>query len=245
MTGAAIAAAVVGVQGLKKSAKDSRSASESMQNAVGAVEGNVGLAHELNAYLQGLGIEQQDFADNLMADWEGTFGGIQDNLSEYYNNLDPVKFATQNKMSLASAMDKQVSQMNESFATSGIQTGGMKMQAQKEAAFTQAQGNAAIDIAAPEQVAQMQQGFLNFGEGQRTTAFNAKQNAFNAQGQYAQWGTEAMMTANRDIANAYSGYGQQQQDSASGWAGAGGNLLGGAMGLGIAGGWGKKSEGAE
>ncbi len=103
-------------------------------------------------------------AQGMLDDWSNTFGGLEDNLSDYYNNLDPNKFAVQNKAALQQNLDKSMQQFNDTMAASGLQSSGMKQQAAKEAAFAQAQGNAGIDINAPEQVAQMQQGFLNYGK---------------------------------------------------------------------------------
>lgn len=230
MVGAAIGSVAVGATSLVQGGRQSREADKTMGDSVSAVEGNVDIAKQLNQYLMQVGAEGQDNAQRMMDDWEANFGGIEEGLSEYYNNLDPTKFATQNKAKLQESMDKSMKQMNEGFATSGIQTGGMKMQAQKEAAFEQAKGNAAIDIAAPEQVNQMKQGFLNTGANQKTQANSAMTNAINNKGNMANMGSSAMMGANRDISQAYAGWGGQQQDSATGLMGAGGTMMGAGLG---------------
>ncbi|RLC88463.1 MAG: hypothetical protein DRI37_05185 [Chloroflexi bacterium] len=118
-------------------------------------------------------------AQGFLDDWADTFGGLEDNLSNYYNNLDPDKFATQNKVALQQNLDKSMNQFNESMAASGLQSSGMKQQAAKEAMFAQATGNSNIDINAPEQVAQMQQGFLNYGAPFKQQAQSMLSNATN------------------------------------------------------------------
>ena len=61
-------------------------------------------------------------------------------------------------------------QFNETMASQGLQSAGMKQQAAKESAFQLAQGNASIDIQAPDVVADMQQGFLNYGSDFKNVA---------------------------------------------------------------------------
>lgn len=120
-----------------------------------------------------------DVAQKMMDSWTETFGGLEENLSDYYNNLDPDKFAMSAKSTLQANLDKSMTQFNESMAASGLQSSGMKQQVAKEAMFAQAQGNAQIDINSPEQVAQMQQGFLNYGSGFKTQAQSLLSNATN------------------------------------------------------------------
>ena len=118
-------------------------------------------------------------AQGFLDDWTDTFGPLEDNLSEYYNNLDPDKFAVQNKVALQQNLDKSMNQFNETMAANGLQSSGMKQQAAKEAMFAQATGNANIDINAPEQVAQMQQGFLNYGKDFKMQGQSLLSNATN------------------------------------------------------------------
>lgn len=124
-----------------------------------------------------------DVAQGMIDDWELTFGGLEDNLSEYYNNLDPDKFAIQSKTILQDNLQKSMTQFNETMAANGLQSAGMKQQAAKEAAFLQATGNAQIDINAPETVAQMQQGFLNYGSPYKMQAESLLAGATNLDSQ--------------------------------------------------------------
>ena len=233
MTGAAVASAAVGATSMVKGFGESRKAGEEGDKAVAAAEKNLGVASDLNALLAQLGEEGVEMAQGLMDDWESTFGGIQDNLATYYQELDPAKYSASAKANLATNMDKQMTQFNESMASQGLQSAGMKQQTAKEAAFKTAEANSAIDIAAEDKVMGMKQGFVNSGEGQRSQATNALTTAQARQGQYATTGANAMMKANQGVAEAYSGAAAGYGNSAAGFAGAGGSMMGSAIGLGI------------
>jgi len=112
-------------------------------------------------------------AQDLMNDWEVTYGGIEDNLSDYYNNLDPSKYALQYKTNLSQDIDKQLAQTNDELASSGLMSAGMRAQSEKEAAFTKATGNANADLAAEDRVREMQTSFLNRGENRKSMYDNA------------------------------------------------------------------------
>ena len=124
-----------------------------------------------------------EFAQGMLDEWEGTFGGIEDNMKEYYENLDPTKYATQSKSQYMAEMNKQMKQFNDTMAASGLQSAGMKQQAAKEQAFQLAQGNAQIDIGAEEYVADKKQGWLNYGSGfkQQATGLLGQAYATDAQ----------------------------------------------------------------
>ncbi len=220
MTGAAVASAATGVVSLGAGIKSSK-------NAADSAEAGVDTAIALRDELSKLGTEGVDYAQTMIDDWESTFGGIQDNMASYYQNLDPTKFATQGKSNLSGQLDKQMTQFNDTMAASGLQSAGMQQQAQQEAAFKQAEGNAGIDLMAPEAVNKMQQGFLQFGEGQRTTADSMMNTALGRQGSLEATGANAVM-------GALGAQTQQYQDSSTGFMGASGDFMGSALGLGLA-----------
>lgn len=158
--------------------------------------------------------QRMDFNQAQLDKWEQMFGGIEENLSNYYSNLDPTKFATQSKSDFSASMDKQMSQFNDTMASKGLMTAGQTAQTAKEAAFAKAAGNAQIDMKAPEQVAQMQQGWLQQGANQRANAISGINNAYAGQ--------QGIQTnqANR------------LDQSSAGWA----DMAGSAIGAGIGGG---------
>jgi len=171
--GAAIAAGVGAVKTVS-SGRQAKKAGEAADKSNKAAQGSAqqGIDEMLAYYGQAQGNleDQLAFGQGMMDDWEETFGGIEDNLSEYYNNLDPVKYATSYKSNLNENIDKQMAQMNETMAATGLQTAGMKQQTAKEAAFAKATGGAQADIMAEDKVMSMKQGFLNSGDAQRTNA---------------------------------------------------------------------------
>lgn len=177
------------------------------QQGLEVMKDNQAMASNFSNFMNSLGEQGMEYAQGLMDSWESSFGGIQDNLTEYYNNLDPEKFATQNKADYKANLDKQMSQFNETMAANGLQSAGMKQQTAKEAMFKTAEANSQIDLAADDQVAQMKQGFLQFGEGQRGSAETAMGNAQSNQGQFANIGQGAVDSANRGVATAYGNVG--------------------------------------
>lgn len=120
-----------------------------------------------------------DAANQVLGRWQNTFGSIENNLKDYYSNLDPVKFATQSKNQLQSNMQKSMVQFNEYLAQTGMQSAGMEAQNKKETSFELAKGNAQIDINAPEVVAQMKAGFLDYGKDFRLQGEQMLGNASN------------------------------------------------------------------
>lgn len=208
--------------------------------AVGTIEENQGNVDALQEFLTSMGDKGMEFAQGLLDDWESSFGGIQDNLSDYYNNLDPDKFAIQNKVAFKANMDKQLKQYNETMASGGLQSAGMKAQTAKEMMFKTAETNAQIDINAPENVAQMKQGFLKFGDPQRAGAQNAVSTWTDRATQYGQAGHQAQTEQSEreaDIymkkADAHDKYAQGYGASAAGHAESSGNMFGSAMNLGL------------
>lgn len=188
MTGAAIATAAVSVVngiGARKDASEARDradqesaislaqrkeAGEQVDLAIEQIKANQINVEALEDFLSQMSQEGLDFAQGLLDQWESTFGSVEQNLSDYYKNLDPEKYAVQNKARLDEALQKSMQQFNETMAANGLQSAGMKEQAAKEAAFKQAQGNAQIDIASEDKVRGMQENWLKFGEPRRKTA---------------------------------------------------------------------------
>ena len=150
-----------------------------------------GLSHakQVEQMLNQLGKEYGEFAQGLWTSWEDTWGDMRSNLVDYYDNLDPNKYAVGMKAEIRQNLDKQFEQFDQTAAQSGIYTSGMKLQAQKEKDFAMAQEFAGADIQAPEMVRDMQTQFYGaFGAPERSEALNAQQNAYNFRGQMGQAG---------------------------------------------------------
>jgi len=193
MVGAAIAGTVgslaMGASSARKAGRASKQAMGYAQNQydynmagmdsyIGGAQGMYDLVSGMSfggGSAQGFSAEGGDtggieYAQGLLDDWESTFGGIEENMKDYYTNLDPTKFATESKSQFMSEMDKQMKIFNETMAASGLQSAGMKQQANKEMAFELAKGNAGIDIASEEFVADKKQNWLNYGVGYKQQA---------------------------------------------------------------------------
>jgi hypothetical protein len=153
-TGAAIAAGVGAAGSAAMGYKASKDAEDAYDRSVSYME---------RAYAEAMGLNENviEYWQQSINEWEEMFGPIEQNIADYYTNLDPEKYATEYKTNLQEYTQKYIKQFDETLAQSGVATSGMQLQAQKEAAFKQAQAGAGIDMAAPEIVAQQQQQYLN------------------------------------------------------------------------------------
>ena len=204
-TGAMIA---TGVGGIAAGIGASRKADKALGSAENYL--NQGL-NEMKKYFDSANLQGEEalqFAQQMLTDWEETFGKVEDNLSEYYNELDPAKYSQEYKTALNENIDKQLKQTNEYFASTGLLTSGMQAQSAKEAAFAKAQGGAQADLMADDKVASMKQGFLNTGANQKSNALSANLGAY---GNLA----NLNMNAGRNIGGMYGSLASQQNINAS------------------------------
>ncbi|MCI4437645.1 MAG: hypothetical protein JHC33_12635 [Ignisphaera sp.] len=174
-------------------------------------------------YYGQLGVENAQF---MIDQWESAFGGIEQNLSDYYNSLDPAKFSTEQKAAYQDNLYKQMGQYTEKLAQRGLTTSGMSAQAEKEAMFNTAATNASIDISAPEQVAQMQQGWLQRGDSLRQAGNSAMIGALGNQAQYSTMGTESIMNSNIGMGNMLTGHAIESSKAAGAFASGAGQSFG-------------------
>ena len=235
--GAAIAAGVSAVAGISSTVKGLEmleDAESEYEAGMQLLSRNVELAEEFKDRLKELGEQGIEYAQSLLDNWEETFGPIEDSLAEYYNTLDPQKYATQWKTYLADATQKQLNQLNEQFAQPGLMTSGMKMQLEKEAAFKQAQGNAMIDLTAPERVMQQKNQFYGaYGAPQKARYEGMYTNAINNMANMESMGFNALSNAQTNLGGAFMDKGNMIAQQAQGMLGAGGSMLGSAINLGI------------
>ncbi len=209
--GAAIGSAVVGVGGLVQGKKAGDAADDKYNKASSQLEKYMAQANVF-------GEDALEFSQGLLTDWEETFGSMQDNLSDYYSGLDPVKYATEYKSNLNDNIDKQLSQMNDTLSASGLQNSGMAAQTAKEAAFAKATGGAVADLAADDKVAAMQQGFVNSGANQQARAESGVAGGYSNLINIA-------TGAGRNLANLTTGQAQQSAADAGGFMKGGLNTL--------------------
>ncbi len=155
-----------------------------------------GLSEDFNTEMRGIADEFKQFTQAQYDNWEGMFGDMRQNLTNYYNELDPTKYATQYKASIQENLDKELKQFDESMAQTGIYTSGMRAQAEKEKGFNQAEQFANADIMAEDKVMAMKEGYYGkYGEPARVAAENAQGQGILGQGTAATSGYNAMNTA--------------------------------------------------
>ncbi len=188
-------------------------------------------------------------AQKLLDEWETTYGGLEDNLSQYYNDLDPEKYAKQYKNNINANIDKELGQVNDELASSGLMSAGMKAQSQKEAAFAKATSGAQADLMAEDKVMGMKTDFLNRGENRKAMYDNAltgvssssssssDQNSFNTSFNNAIGGSESQGSSTNsnyqpigDLANIGVKEGNQHAGDSAGWMKGGIDNIGSGIG---------------
>jgi len=199
--------------------------------SAGILQQNVATAGALDKLLAGYGTEGVKRAQAMLDKWESTFGGLQENLSNYYKNLDPVKFSQQQKTAFSQNLNKQMDQLHETLTQRGMMSAGQRAQLDKEAAFQKAQADTSFDINAPEKVAQMQQGFVATGANQQSQANQAMNIAQQNQAQYATTGASAIMNARLGVAQNLQQQQQLKVNSNNAMLGAIGSVVGAGAGL--------------
>jgi len=251
MTGAAIASVAVSAYQGSEASHDAKRAEKRSENeaivataynnlAMENIQSNQGEIDDFKDFLSSMSDQGTEYAQGLLDSWEQTFGGLQDNLSDYYNNLDPAKFATGEKAKFKQNLDKQMQQYNETMASSGLQSAGMRAQTAKETAFKTAEANSQIDLQSEEYVKDQQMGFLNYGDPQRQEAQRAMGVAQDNQNSLGQQGFQAQFNQNQQITDMYRTQAgindtnaQQYGESAAGYSQAAGNYFGSAMSAGV------------
>jgi len=110
---------------------------------------------------------QLSFEYEKYDDWNETYGPLQDNLANYYNNVTPEYYAAVGVEKFNEEFQTSLQRIDESFAQRGIDTssgiaGSIKSQAELDAAETRA----GIRREAPRQATEDQSRFLQIGMGQ-------------------------------------------------------------------------------
>jgi hypothetical protein len=103
------------------------------------------------------------FEEKKLAEWEATYGGIEDKLSAYYETLSPTLRIAQGLENFEK--EKAVSMKNfaETMAQRNINMSGMVAQVESDVAINSAEARAKIRAEAPMAVAQEQASFLSVG----------------------------------------------------------------------------------
>ncbi len=238
----AIAATVIGGAGLVLGMSNSRKADKNAKDAM--KQSDAQMKAQNDAELANLAFNKEKYGDTLkegalgiefnqglLDNFEAMFGGIEENLGNYYRDLDPSKYATQNKSVLQQNMAKQMQQFNDTMAAQGLQTTGMKQQAAKESAFELARGNQAIDLAAEDKVRGMQENWLGSNINQKTNAIAGINQARSVKMTGQNVAGNAISTSYSNSAASAAANAQAAQRSAAGYGSASGTALGAGLGF--------------
>ena len=184
---AAVGGAVISSQGAKSAAKTAANA----QNAQ-------------------LGFDLQRYED-----WQNVFGGLQENLSNYYNSINPDYYVAAGLEAFEKEREAQMTRLDETLAQRGLQNSGIAATAKREDAISSAEARAGIRREAPRQAREDQSRFLQIGMGQNpgssvsstlgNIAANANANATAAQ----QAAGQAVGTAVSTVGKAFGDYAQK------------------------------------
>ena len=152
------------------------------------------------------------FAKEQQAKWDATFGPIQENLSNYYQSLDPNDVAAQSVQAIQQSYQASTEQMNQQLAQRGMDTSGVGAELSMQGMFQSEAMKAQARQDAPRQVAEQQAGFLGLGLGQQGILQQGMQNAFQGQQNLAaqQYGA-ATNSYNQAIGGINSGIGAAAQ----------------------------------
>ena len=112
-----------------------------------------------------LAFEQQKYDD-----WQETYGGIEDNLAEYYSTLTPDYFEAQGLEAFQKEHQASTQRVQELLAQRGIQDSGIALASEVSGELSAATSRATIRAQAPALVAEEQRNFLQVGLGQNPGA---------------------------------------------------------------------------
>jgi len=101
--------------------------------------------------------------------WNEVYGDIQDNLSEFYQNLGPAKIESLGLQAQEKAFSVSRDRISKIFKQRGLSGSGLETEALVSAEVQRARDRATISATAPERAAQLKQSFLNIGLSEKQT----------------------------------------------------------------------------
>jgi len=160
--------------------------------------------------------QQLAFQRQQYADWQAAYGPIQDNLSNFYQNLTSDSLVASGLKNYEQQYQATEQQLQRSFAQRGVDSGAQDALNQQSALAT-AEYKANLRNDAPLQVARLQQGFLDHNVqnpagqgvasslGQQASMFGQRAN------QLQQQANIGFQNAGNAIQSGVTGFVQQQQ----------------------------------
>ena len=178
MAAAAVGSALVSGASSRRSKKSSDKAYGAAQDAMNAQVGKLdefsGLVDRFSQLGQGQFDKYQDM-----------FGPLEEKLNDYYMNLNPDELAAQGNQTAQAQYQQAMSQVNDQMAAQGITGSGIQSQLNYDQANQMAQTKAGNIVNAPHEVANMQQGWMNYGAGRQDQAWNQMSQGMNMQSNLA------------------------------------------------------------
>ena len=110
--------------------------------------------------------ESLDFSKQQYADWKDTYGGIEENLSNFYENLTPDYIEAQGLQASQLEYQNTRREMDKFFASAGIEA-GVQSDALAKLGMQSARDKAQIRADAPIKAAEAKSSFLSIGLGQK------------------------------------------------------------------------------
>lgn len=106
---------------------------------------------------------RMDYEKEVRAEWEETYGGVEDRLSEYYETLSPTLRIAQGLENFEKEKAISMKNFSENMAQRNIDRSGMTAQIESGVAIDSAEARAKIRADAPMEVAREQSRFLKIG----------------------------------------------------------------------------------
>lgn len=134
-------------------------------------------------------------------DWQNIFGGLQENLSNYYNSISPDYYVAAGLEAFEKERKAQMGKLDETLAQRGLSNSGLAATVATENAISSAEARASIRREAPRQAREDQSRFLQIGMGQNpgssvsSTLGNIATNAQTQANQASQAAGQAMSSA--------------------------------------------------
>lgn len=199
------AAAVVAAGSIAGSVMSSRASSKASQRAADAQ--NAQLSFDMERY----------------DDWQNIFGGVQENLSNYYSSISPDYYVAAGLEAFEKEREAQMGKLNETLAQRGLSNSGLAATVATEDAISSAEARASIRREAPRQAREDQSRFLQIGMGQNPgssvsstlggIAANAQTQANQASQAAGQAMSSAVSSTGKAIAQGYEAWSKANEGS--------------------------------
>lgn len=199
------AAAVVAAGSIAGSVMSSRASSKASQRAADAQ--NAQLSFDMERY----------------DDWQNIFGGVQENLSNYYNSISPDYYVAAGLEAFEKEREAQMGKLSETLAQRGLSNSGLYATVATEDAIASAEARANIRREAPRQAREDQSRFLQIGMGQNPgssvsstlggIAANAQTQANQASQAAGQAMGSAISSTGKAIAQGYEAWAKANEGS--------------------------------